>query len=213
MSHLTPFLTVIILTAACHAKETLVSTSDQLQSALDNASPGEIIQLASGTYNGPFTIERSGSPKCYITLETTAEKVKIEGKGGGGVGLTILGDYWAVRYLHIAGFDTGVLVKGASVVLDALAVLNVNKGVEVEGFNGTVAACAVEAKEIGIRVKTGDYTVLDANSVRGSDTAIKVDKGTCCGKLTGNVAGGQMKIEGNGYRSEGNVIIETAEGK
>lgn len=212
MSHLAPFLTILILTVGCHAKETLVSTSAELQSALDNASPGEIIKLASGTYNGPFATKRSGLPNLHISLETEAEHVKIEGKGRG-VGLTLFGDHWAVKYIHIAGFDTGVLVKGTSVVLDALAVTNVNKGVEIEADNSTVLACAVEAKKIGIHVKTGNYAVIDANSVTGSDPAIKVDKGTCCGTLTANVAGGQMKIGGNGYQSDANVIIETSPGK
>ncbi|GAA1882388.1 right-handed parallel beta-helix repeat-containing protein [Lapillicoccus jejuensis] len=56
-----------------------VSTAAQLQSALDQAKPGDLIALAGGTYRGPFLVRSSG---------TAANPVVVKPAGTGAVVLT-----------------------------------------------------------------------------------------------------------------------------
>jgi hypothetical protein len=52
----------------CPAATVVVSTADQLTSALATASPGAVIQLRDGVYEGNFVADRSGSPLAPIYL-------------------------------------------------------------------------------------------------------------------------------------------------
>jgi hypothetical protein len=60
-----------------HAKDVYVSSSDELINACNNATSGDVIYIASGTYNGPFVI----NSKSDITLTSYNGDVIIEGSG------------------------------------------------------------------------------------------------------------------------------------
>jgi chitodextrinase len=54
-----------------------VSTAAQLQAALANASPGQTIKLAAGTYHGSFATQRPGTASQPITLTGPATAILI----------------------------------------------------------------------------------------------------------------------------------------
>ncbi len=75
--------------AMANAPVTNVSSSSQLTTALKNASPGDIIQLAAGTYSG-FTMSKSGTEGKPIVIR-------------GGPGVTINGSVYltGISWVHL----------------------------------------------------------------------------------------------------------------
>ena len=54
--------------SSCPESTVEVGTSEELESALADARPGEVIQLAPGTYDGRFVMTADGEPDDPITL-------------------------------------------------------------------------------------------------------------------------------------------------
>ncbi|MFH0819238.1 MAG: right-handed parallel beta-helix repeat-containing protein [Patescibacteria group bacterium] len=106
--NITLFLIVFIFlgSGVCLAKE--VSNTSELQSALDNAKPGQIIILNDGEYNGPFVLNRSGKKhKRIIIRAKNRHQAIILGSGSDRDAFSIEGEVEAkpasVQYITING--------------------------------------------------------------------------------------------------------------
>lgn len=84
-----------------------VRNDDELKNALQNAKPGDVIQLASGTYS-PISINNSGQPGAPITVEAAPgahATIDVNHAGAdygpGYAGVLVNGNYIAVRGLEI----------------------------------------------------------------------------------------------------------------
>ncbi|MBS1954164.1 MAG: hypothetical protein JST89_08260 [Cyanobacteria bacterium SZAS-4] len=84
-----------------------VKNDDELRSALQNAQPGDVIQLASGTYS-PISINNSGRAGAPITVEAAPgahATIDVNHAGAdygpGYAGVLVNGNYIAVRGLEI----------------------------------------------------------------------------------------------------------------
>lgn len=85
-----------------------VSTAVELQAALDEAKPGQIIDMEDGVYNGHFTIKHGGTVKAPITLRGSREAI-LQGEAidRGKSLLLENADYW-----RLEGFSLGHAISG-----------------------------------------------------------------------------------------------------
>jgi hypothetical protein len=95
-----------------------VSNTAQLNTALNQATAGDVIVLANGTYAGPITISKSGSPDNPII---------IRGESQYGV------------IIDATGKDAGIYIQGSNVYVEDLSVQNSNWGAKFLGdISGSV---------------------------------------------------------------------------
>jgi hypothetical protein len=113
-----------------------VSNDAQLTSALTNAVPGHVIELAAGTYRGPFTLSRSGTADNPILLHgSSSDQVFIDATGAN-YGLTVSGSHVYVEGITISGSDWGARLSGSDgIVVRKMRFRSVNKGIDAR--NGT----------------------------------------------------------------------------
>ena len=86
----------------------LVSSAEELQSAIDDASAGDVIYLAAGTYafSEPLELSANGSSAAPVILSVYpgADRPLLDfsamAESGSNRGLELSGDYW-----HLYGFD------------------------------------------------------------------------------------------------------------
>jgi len=89
-----------------------VSTAYQLSTALTNARPGDLIQLADGVYKGHFTISRAGMASQRVVLcGTRAAVLDGGGVGSGAPVLQVKASYWTVDGVTIRNGLQGVVTN------------------------------------------------------------------------------------------------------
>ncbi|WP_420125796.1 hypothetical protein [Longimicrobium sp.] len=92
-----------------------VSTSTQLTAALANAQPGDFIQMAGGTYTGPFSATVSGTAGQRITLCGNRDAVIQTGSTSTlGFALRIRASYWTLTGFTVTSAQQGVSVEGGA---------------------------------------------------------------------------------------------------
>lgn len=98
-----------------------VKNTSELSSALQRVNPGDTIQLAPGTYTGPFTINRSGSDGALINLQgptSGSPAVLTCGTLNSGYALHVdSADYWRIKYLTVTECKKGIVLDDANYVL------------------------------------------------------------------------------------------------
>ncbi|MGY1815105.1 hypothetical protein [Blastococcus sp. SYSU D00820] len=125
-----------------------VATADQLAAALAAARPGQVIQLADGTYRGRFVVERSGTAAAPIVLRGGPGAVLDGGDAATGYTLHLDGaDHWRVEGLTVRGGQKGVVLDEAdSVVLSGLDVGHT--GMEAVHFRTSSSDNRLEASAV-----------------------------------------------------------------
>jgi len=89
--------------------------AENLQSALDAAAPGAVLQLSPVTYSGRFRISTSGQADRPIVLCGVAGTVLDAGGAEDGYALHLDGaSYWQVRDLTVRGGQKGVVLDATS---------------------------------------------------------------------------------------------------
>lgn len=98
-----------------------VTDDESLDDVLTAAAPGDVIQLAAGTYR-PFEITRSGTAAAPITLQGPADAVITGGDSGYVVHLDGA-SHWQLTGFTVTGGAKGIVVdEGNHTVLDSLTV-------------------------------------------------------------------------------------------
>lgn len=206
-------LVALLLLGNARAAEVNVSTSDELQGALDNSLPGDHILLGPYNFSGEFRAARSGTAESPIIVAPLGELGIIMGHGTG-VGLVVTGDHWKFLYFGIQHFDVGLVLNGSDCLVDAVAISNVNKGVMLHGQRNTLANLAIKVKQVGVDLEAG-HNVLSANAIKSVDMAVFANNsGMKDLQLYNNVFGGKMEVDGElraGYRESGNVYLKAPE--
>ncbi|WP_075188228.1 cadherin-like beta sandwich domain-containing protein [Teredinibacter haidensis] len=105
-----------------------VDTTQELQTALKNANPSDLIIVAPGVYYGLASTTTSGSEKAhfysnrsgsalnpiYLTVETSDEETALEGDFENNTSVLLLeGDYWQVTGLEIRNANQGIILNNA----------------------------------------------------------------------------------------------------
>lgn len=134
-----------------------VSTEKELEAALEDARPGDVIGLAPGRYEGEFVLDAKGEQKKPITVCGTAKSV-LDG-----------GDTDSGYVIHLDG--------ASHVVLQGFAVENGQKGVMADATtHSTIRGLTVSHigdEAIHLRAHSTDNQVLD-NTI--SDTGLRKPK-------------------------------------
>lgn len=110
-------------------RQVRVGTGDELTAALDDARPGDRIELAGGTYLGNFGAGTDGTAEAPIALCGSRGAV-LDGDGWerSGYALWLQGDSWTVSGITVTNAQKGVMLDGASnVVLDNIEVHTVGR--------------------------------------------------------------------------------------
>ncbi|WP_055568915.1 right-handed parallel beta-helix repeat-containing protein [Streptomyces atriruber] len=222
--------------ATAPARTIEVSTAAELKTALTDASPGDTIHLADGTYSGNFKTSVAASANSRITLTGSSKAVLTT---GGGYGLHLNGaSYWTVKGVTVTGGQKGIMIDSArGVVVDTVTV----HGLDMEGVhfrrsssdgvikNSRIYDTGNDDRGMGEGVYVGsantlsdksDNVQITANTI-GPDVggeAIDLKEGTTGGEVSGNTFDGKG-LTGNNYDDSwidvkgNNYIVENNTGK
>lgn len=114
-----------VLAALAYSKDITVKNSSELQNALDNANPGDVINMKDATYKGSFEAKANGKDGKPITLKG-GRGAKIT-SGNDKYGFHLTGDYWVLDGFTVEKSGKGIVLDGASNnVLNNLNVNHVN---------------------------------------------------------------------------------------
>ncbi|MFD6434907.1 sheath polysaccharide-degrading enzyme [Streptomyces venezuelae] len=213
-----------------------VSTAAELKAALGDASPGDTIHLADGTYSGNFKTSVAASANSRITLTGSSKAVL---KAGGGYGLHLNGAaYWTVKGVTVTGGQKGIMIDSArGVVVDTVTV----HGLDMEGVhfrksssdgvikNSRIYDTGNDDRGMGEGVYVGTANTLSDKSDRvqilgntiGPDVggeAVDLKEGTTGGEVSGNTFDGKG-LTGNHYDDSwidvkgNNYVVENNTGK
>jgi hypothetical protein len=217
-----------------------ISTASQLSSAITNAQPGDLIQLAPGTYSGSWTASRSGTATKPVVLCGPRTAVLNGGSlTNGGAILKFIGtssahvQYWVAKGFTVTNRQVGVGGSYASwITLDSVQVYNVGEAaIAFQQFSthntwirnyihdtGKTAAEFGEGFYIGsynLRWPNGQPDQTDYNTI--SDNIIGPNIGSELIQIdegtTGNVVtGNQLNRAGRGYAGSGASIFVIGNG-
>ncbi len=116
-----------------------VSSASQLTSAVTNARPGDLIQLAAGTYTvGQQKLVTSGTATAPIMMCGPRSAVIQSGSvSSGGFELAVRADYWTLSGFTVASSQQGIAIEGGSYnVIDGVEVRNVGQeAVQIHGLS------------------------------------------------------------------------------
>jgi Right handed beta helix region len=200
---------LLATTGPAFALDVLVSTSAQLSSACKNAAPGHVIKIASGTYQGPFTL----AGKTSVTLRSYNGTVTLRGNPDP----------------NTAGMDILTIDNSSNINVQGLKFAenwgNGADGIKVQGAGTAVTISACEFYNIGwSKSKTArpdssrnahaiivvgslpiSYTrvIIRGNSIHDCITGYSESL-----TVTGNVS--SFRIEGNTLRGNTNIGIDCA---
>lgn len=136
-----------------------VSSASQLQSALNNARPGDEIVMADGTYNGKFIIPPTvhGTAQATIILRGSRNAILDAGNINTGYVLHAQGSYWLLKGFSITNGLKGVMADGVRyTIFDSLKVFNIGEeGIHLRKFSSQNTIRQCEVLQTGL--KTADY--------------------------------------------------------
>jgi hypothetical protein len=99
----------------CPAATVEVTTADELTAALADAAPGDVIELADGTYAGAFVARTSGTASAPIWLCGGRDAVLDGGGPRKGYGLHLVpAQHWRVVGFTVRNAQKGVMADGTS---------------------------------------------------------------------------------------------------
>jgi hypothetical protein len=200
-----------------------VGSATQLSTALQDARPGDLIELAEGRYAGRFSSAAAGLRGQRITLCGTRNAILDAGSlSASGYALTIRGDYWVLDGFTVTNAQQGVRLEGSSwSTVRRLAIYNI--GQEALNLRNFASHDTLEANlihdtgrvtaEYGEGIYVGSYngvwasltggqpdrsdsTVVRNNVIGPNVTAeaIDVKEGTTGGLIEGNTFDGRGMV-------------------
>jgi hypothetical protein len=124
-----------------------VSNATELKAALEDAAPGDMIELADGSYPGTFIADIDGEEDGRIWLCGGRDAVIDGGDFGNGYGLHITADYWTIHGITVTNALKGIMLDGANfTVLEQLSVHTI--GHEAVHFRSASSDNVIQDSEI-----------------------------------------------------------------
>lgn len=130
-----------------------VESDAALASALSEARPGDVIQLAGGTYTGPIRLDRSGTSANPIVLRGTHRDGTFIEAPGSEQGLLITGSHIVVEQLTVRRSAWGMRITNThDVVVRHTRITDVQYGIDAtKGANRNFSICDNVLKGNGVR--------------------------------------------------------------
>ena len=211
----------------CADPTTEVSSAAELTSALADASPGDVIVMAAGTYSGSFVATASGSADEVITLCGPREAVLDAGD--------VKGDYVfhldGAQYWHLIGFSVtngqkGVMADGTvGSTIENLTVFHIgDEAIHLRKHSTDNRVVGNDISDTGLRrdkfgegVYVGsadsnwctitdcepdrsDRNIVERNNIHGTTSeAVDIKEGTTGGILRGNTFDGSSIVAADSW--------------
>ena len=99
------------LSAPANSNIVAVSNDAELNTALANAQPGDVIRLAAGNYTGPISIDQDGTPENPIVLQGESRDSVIIDATGATYGVTLSGVNVYLETVSVRGSTWGALAS------------------------------------------------------------------------------------------------------
>ena len=204
-----------------------VTDAQELLAALEAARPGQVIRLADGRYEGPFTATAQATPEAPIRLCGGRGAVLDGGDVDGGYTLHLSGaTHWTVSGFTVTGGQKGVMVDaGSGIRIEGLLVTSMgDEAIHLRTHSSDNAVVGNTIRDTGLRKpKFGEGVYVgsaesnwcqltdcqpdrsDRNLVEGNDIAgttaeaVDVKEGTSDGVLRGNTFDGAAMIEADSW--------------
>jgi len=216
---------VSLFHGASALRERYAETGEELQQLLDNAKPGDVIQLNATDYHGDFYIENSGNHFHKIVLKGahTDDNVKATRLFGNKTALEIRANYWKFQALNITAVEEGIYIEGSNNTLESFAIYNTKQAITIQGEQNTLGSISINDVLEGILVKGSDNKIrdisinnstsglivesgnrsrihnIDLHDSKGTVLALVLSEGTCCGRVTNTIFDGLVEIKGDQY--------------
>jgi hypothetical protein len=203
-----------------------VATASQLNTALTNAQPGDLIELAAGTYTGYRTITRSGTAANPIILcGPRSANIGGTGTAPSPINLNIQASYWTLSGFSMQSVFTPLWLNGAHhVTVTGLEVSNVgDQAIAIQKFStynlinsNYIHDTGKSAPEYGEGIYVGSANHRWANL----STPDKTDNNTISNNVIGPNIGAQMVdvkegttgtiVSGNTFNGSGGSVSQDA---
>ncbi|WP_207457557.1 right-handed parallel beta-helix repeat-containing protein [Herbiconiux sp. SYSU D00978] len=211
----------------CPAGATGVSTSGQLQAALDTATPGSAIELAPGHYVGRFTITASGTSDQPIRLCGSEDSVLDGGDISKGYVLHLDGvSNWILSGFSVRNGQKGVMADATvDSVFHDLAISHVgDEALHLRRFStgnivssSTISDTGLRKPQFGEGIYIGtaesnwcdisdcepdrsDGNTIEGNVISGTTAeSVDIKEGTSGGVLRGNSFDGTAIVEADSW--------------
>lgn len=223
-----PGPTVAAAPAGCEGGDVVdVADAQGLQRALDQATPGQVIRLADGRYEGSFVAAATAAADTPIRLCGSRAAVLDGGAIDGGYTLHLSGaSYWLVSGFTVTGGQKGVMVDaGVGNRIDGLLVTSMgDEAIHLRRNSTDNVVSGNTVRDTGLRKpKYGEGIYIgtaesnwcrvngcqpdrsDRNLIEGNDIAgttaesVDIKEGTSNGVLRGNVFDGSHMVEADSW--------------
>lgn len=211
----------------CPPGGTEVQDATELQQALDDAAPGDVISLADGRYPGEFVASAAGTAEDPIVLCGGRDAVLDGGAEDAGYTLHLDGaSYWQVLGFTVRGGQKGVMADRATGnLLAGLAVQDIgdeavhlrqnssdnrvednvirNTGLRKPQFGEGIYIGSAESNwcdQTDCEPDRSDRNVITGNDVAGTTAeSVDIKEGTTDGVLADNVFSGAAMVESDSW--------------
>lgn len=200
--------------AECPDGGVSVGTASELEDALADASPGDVIELAAGTYIGNFVAATSGTSDAPITLCGSRDSILDGGGWDDGYVLHLDGaSYWHLTGFTVTNGQKGVMADGTvGSVIQGLTVFHTGDeavhlrraSTDNQVLGNTISDTGLRKPKFGEGIYIGtaesnwcdvsacqpdnsDRNLIEGNTISGTTSeSIDVKEGTSDGVIRGN---------------------------
>lgn len=180
--------------------------SAELQTALDKARAGDIIELMPIEYKGEFSVTKSSAiPDIPITVRgvsKSGEITKLSSEKG--IVLNVTASHYIFRTMWIVNSETGVVMAGSENEIDGVSIKDTKHGIIVTGEKNKVQAVTLSNVDIGLDIQSNHLTLLHS-SLTSANISMHINRESCCNLFDNNVFNGYVNVLGNDNILSANV--------
>ncbi len=223
----TPTPTAVAAEGGCEAATMPVSSASELEDALASASPGDVIEMASGIYSGNFVATTSGTLDAPITLCGSADAVLDGGDPEDGYVFHLDGaQYWHLVGFTVSNGQKGVMADGTvGTTIESLTVFSIgDEAIHLRKFStdnlvvaNTISDTGLRKPKFGEGIYIGtaesnwcdisdcqpdnsDRNIIEGNTISGTTSeSVDIKEGTSDGILRNNTFDGSAIVEADSW--------------
>lgn len=211
----------------CPEPTVLVTTSTELRNALDAARPGDVVNLAAGTYKGNFMASSKGTAEEPITLCGNAESILDGGTTDDGYVFHLdNASYWSLQGFTVRNGQKGVMVdQSTNTLIQGLTVTTIgDEAIHLRKFStdnrvigNTISNTGLRRPKFGEGIYIGtaesnwceisncepdrsDRNEIEGNTISETTSeSVDIKEGTSNGVLRANTFDGSGIIEADSW--------------